>query len=148
MCIPPKNSQIKCSLFNPFIHSTISKQFTIIHSGGLDCCKPHTVSSMIWIIWIIATSSSNTYFLSTIVYIELLACLPKSVYNSPKHDFRIQYFARNAHCLKITQHVALEFWHLPPIFVLLKLTCLVTLFDCKLQVLKNSPKWTSFGIFN
>ena len=40
------------------------------------------------------------------------------------------------------------FWHFPPIFVLLKLTCLVTLFDRKLQVFKNSPKWTIFGIFN
>ena len=28
------------------------------------------------------------------------------------------------------------------------MTCLVTLFDCKLQVFKNSPKWTIFGIFN
>ena len=27
------------------------------------------------------------------------------------------------------------------------LTCLVTLFDRKLQVFKNSPKWTIFGIF-
>ena len=42
----------------------------------------------------------------------------------------------------------LEFWHFPPIFVLLKLTCLVTLSDRKLQVFKNSPKWTIFGIFN
>ena len=41
-----------------------------------------------------------------------------------------------------------ECWHFPPIFVLLKLTCLVTLFDRKLQVFKNSPKWTIFGIFN
>ena len=40
-----------------------------------------------------------------------------------------------------------EFWHFPHIFVLLKLTCLVTLFDRKLQVFKNSPKWTIFGIF-
>ena len=40
------------------------------------------------------------------------------------------------------------FWHFPPIFVLLILTCLVTLFDRKLQVFKNSPKWTIFGIFN
>ena len=47
-----------------------------------------------------------------------------------------------AHCLKITQNVAFEFltfWHFPPIFGLLKLTCLVTLFDRKLQVFKNSP---------
>ena len=28
------------------------------------------------------------------------------------------------------------------------LSCLVTLFDRKLQVFKNSPKWTIFGIFN
>ena len=31
------------------------------------------------------------------------------------------------------------FWHFLPIFVLLKLTCLVTLFDRKLQAFKNSP---------
>ena len=35
----------------------------------------------------------------------------------------------------------------PPISDLLKLTCLVTLFDRKLQVFKNSPKLTVFGIF-
>ena len=35
-----------------------------------------------------------------------------------------------------------------PIFVLLKLTRLVTLFDRKFQVFKNSPKLTIFGIFN
>ena len=40
--------------------------------------------------------------------------------------------------LEITQNVAFEFWHFPPIFVLLKLTYLVTLFDRKLQVFKNS----------
>ena len=32
-------------------------------------------------------------------------------------------------------------------FVLLKLTCLVTLFDRKLQFFKNSPNWTIFDIF-
>ena len=41
-----------------------------------------------------------------------------------------------------------EFWHFPPIFVLLKVTCLVTLFDRKLQIFKNSPKWTIFVIFS
>ena len=48
------------------------------------------------------------------------------------------------HCLKITQNVAFEFltfWQFPQIFVLLKLTCLVTLFDRKLHVFKNSPNW-------
>ena len=52
------------------------------------------------------------------------------------------------HGFKITQNVAFELWHFPPIFVPLKLTCLVTLFDRKRQVFKNSPKWTIFGIFN
>ena len=41
-----------------------------------------------------------------------------------------------------------QFWHFSSIFVQLELTSLVTLFDCKLQVLKNSPKWIIFGIFN
>ena len=39
-----------------------------------------------------------------------------------------------------------QFWHFPPIFVLLKVTCLVILFDRKLQIFKNSPKWTIFGL--
>ena len=30
-----------------------------------------------------------------------------------------------------------QFWHFPPIFVLLQLTCLVTLFDRKLEVFNN-----------
>ena len=53
-----------------------------------------------------------------------------------------------AHCLKITQSVAFEFWHFPPIFVLLIVTSLVILFDRKLQIFKNSSKWTNFGIFD
>ena len=34
-----------------------------------------------------------------------------------------------------------QFGHFPSIFILLKLTCLVTLFDRKLDVFKNSPNW-------
>ena len=33
-------------------------------------------------------------------------------------------------------------------FCHIKITCLVTMFDCKLQVFKYSPKWIIFGIFN
>ena len=36
-------------------------------------------------------------------------------------------------------------WHFSSIFVLLKLTCLVTLFDRKFQVFKKSPKFTIFN---
>ena len=45
-------------------------------------------------------------------------------------------------------HLNFSILAFPPVFVLLKLTCLVTLFDRKLQVFKNSPNWTIFGIFN
>ena len=54
--------------------------------------------------------------------------------------------AQGAHCLKITKNVAFKIFDIlafQPIFVLLKLTCLVTLFDCKLI-----PKLAIFGIFN
>ena len=50
----------------------------------------------------------------------------------------------NTYFLKITQNVVfelLQFWHFSPIFVLIKITCLVT------QVFRNSPKLTIFGIF-
>ena len=40
-----------------------------------------------------------------------------------------------------------QFWHFPPIFVLLTLTCLVTLFDRKLQIFKTSPKIDHFWHF-
>ena len=48
---------------------------------------------------------------------------------------------------KLLSH--LNFWILafPPIFVLLKVTCLVTLSDRKLHIFKNSSTWTIFGIF-
>ena len=52
------------------------------------------------------------------------------------------------HRFTVFKNVAFEFWHFPPIFVLLKLTCLITLFDRKLQVFKTSPKLTIFGILN
>ena len=57
----------------------------------------------------------------------------------------------NFSILKIYKNFAVElfnFWHFPPIFVLLKMTYLVTLFDPKLKVFKNSSKWTIFGIFD
>ena len=78
----------------------------------------------------------------------------KKQYRTKKTERKLQHTsslskcAPNTQCLKITQNVAFEFWHFPPIFVLLKLTCLVTLYDRKLQVFKNSPKWIIFGIFN
>ena len=45
------------------------------------------------------------------------------------------------------QKIAFEFWHFIPIFVLLKDTCLVSLFGCKFQVFKKLTKIDYFGIF-
>ena len=81
--------------------------------------------------------------------------LNKTCFSLRRKDFCASHFGvktlgvqTTPHCLKITQNAAFEFWHYPPIFVLLKVTCLVTLFERKLQVFKNSPKFTIFGIFN
>ena len=41
-----------------------------------------------------------------------------------------------------------EFGHFPPICVLLKVNCLITLFDRNLQVFKKAPKLTIFGVLN
>ena len=65
-----------------------------------------------------------------------------------KHSVEVLHAHHMSQCLKIIQNVAFdifEFWHF---LVILKLTCLVTLFDRKLQVFKNWPKSTNFGIFN
>ena len=53
--------------------------------------------------------------------------------------FCTRFFSLPPHCLKFTQNVAFDFfkfWHFQPIFVLLKLTCLVTLFDRKRHLFK------------
>ena len=56
--------------------------------------------------------------------------------------FFLDYYWRNRSYTVFENHPKcriwiFQFWHFPPIFVLLKLTCLVTLFHRKLQVFKN-----------
>ena len=51
------------------------------------------------------------------------------------------------HCLKTTQNIAFDFSNFPPFFVLLKVTCLVTLFGRKLQVFKKLVKMGYFLIY-
>ena len=75
--------------------------------------------------------------IGSIIHINVIP----TIFNLQKHFFKIQ---DQMHSVWKSPKMS----HFPPIFVLLKLTCLVTLFDCKLQVFKNSPKWTIFGIFN
>ena len=67
----------------------------------------------------------------------------------------LMYKNRTSFTIKHTVWKLLKMSHLiflilafSPIFVLFKLTCLVTLFDRKLQVFKKLPKLTIFGIFN
>ena len=61
-------------------------------------------------------------------------------------EFRMKENLELAPCLKIPQNVAFEFF--PSIFVLLKVTCLVTLFDRKFQVFKNSSSWPFLAFLN
>ena len=51
--------------------------------------------------------------------------------------FLMKRVSKQITLFKKYSNVAFEFWHFPPGFVLLKLTCLVTLFDRKLHVFKN-----------
>ena len=54
-----------------------------------------------------------------------------------------QLFYHFSQYLKIAQNFGIS-----PNFVPLKVTCLVKLFHRKLQVFKNLPKWTIFGLFH
>ena len=57
----------------------------------------------------------------------------------------------HSHFTLFTQNVVFkifQFCQFPPIFVLLKLTCPVKLFDSKLQVFQNSLNWTIFWAFS
>ena len=67
--------------------------------------------------------------------------------------FNSGFLARKINDTMIENHPKCPIWvfqfcHFPLILVLLKVNCLVTLFDLKYQVFKNSPKVTIFGIFN
>ena len=53
-------------------------------------------------------------------------------------------FLTLSHCLKITQNVAFQFWQFTPIFVLLKLTCLVTLIDLQASGFQKLAKMDNF----
>ena len=71
------------------------------------------------------------------------------------HDMKLQCvinFFFFFHCNTMFENhikcriIIFQFWHFPLIFALLKVTCLVTVFDRKLQLL-NSPKLAIFGVF-
>ena len=78
---------------------------------------------------------------------------PKSVAKSTKIVYLVQcamIMNTFSHCLKITQNVALDFFLIlafSTFFVLLKLTCLVTLFDRKLQGFLKTRQNGSFLAF-
>ena len=102
------------------------------------------------------------------IVVSKQVCVDKYQFSFSIFTKSVAKFTKTAECIKFTKFKLdffctlstlfenyskcriwiLAFWHFSPIFVLLKLTCLVTLFDPKLQVFKNSPKWTIFGIFN
>ena len=92
-------------------------------------------------------SSQGISFNETAFSPRLIFCTQEVAKKSPSTFFckNLQYSSKKGlqkvekYCLKIIQNVAFEFfefWYFPPISVLLKLTSLVTLFDCQLQVFK------------
>ena len=67
--------------------------------------------------------------------------------------WRLSLFLTYTHYTVFENHPKCPIWILAFLafstnFVVLKVTCLVPLFDHYLQVLKNSQIWTIFGIFN
>ena len=77
------------------------------------------------------------------VFVNLQKCLLFSYGNFVKWDIsKDTVFENQSKC-----HIRdFQFWHFPPIYVLSKLTCLVTLFDHK-QFFKNSPNWQVLVFF-
>ena len=75
------------------------------------------------------------------IFLFVLLLIKDPLLHWKKMDMnRIYVISCNSYCLKITENVAFEvfqFLHFPPIFALLKLICLVTLFDRKIQAFKN-----------
>ena len=76
----------------------------------------------------------------------LTICLAKRVQDNLKELWKMELADNVAvntqyisHCLKISQKIAFGFWNFALIFVVIKVTCLVTLFDRKQQVFKKSP---------
>ena len=89
----------------------------------------------------------------------LLRLLKKIAVSQSFHNFSLTVRGEKLSKSNLIQHTLFQnyskcliwifgFWHFPPTFVPLKLTCLVTLFDRKLQFFKNSPNCSIFGILN
>ena len=62
--------------------------------------------------------------------------------NTLQNSFQFVYTKPHRYLDLCRTHVLLELWHIPPIFVQIKLECLVILFDRKLQLA------IFFSIFN
>ena len=77
--------------------------------------------------------------ISKIQFLSKKYILTKSVKFHPPHSA--------CKLLKMS-HLNFSIWHFPPIFFLIKVTCLVTLFDRSFRFSKSSPKCTIFGISN
>ena len=141
----------KCLPICQGIHPLL--QHTVRYVKASLCCHPDMSSSFLWCI-VLGADGQKSF--STERWYASQDKTEKSnswarVFSFLKAIFCFYiYTLWMPHCLKITQIVAFQFfqfWHFPPIFVLLKVTCLVTLFDRKLQVVKNWSKWINFGIF-
>ena len=77
----------------------------------------------------ISTHFGKTLTLSTLTSLQIWTNCSKSSFFVQKFNFDFHTVFENHPKCRIW---IFEFWHFPPIFDLLKLTCLVTLFDRKL----------------
>ena len=94
---------------------------------------PFFFSDNIWTLF-----CPSHYDVSTVVENHQISRIIK--FSKNRQNWPFLAFLMNFCPLKMSQF-QLSFWHFLLMFVLLKLTCLVTLFDLKLQVSKNRQFW-------
>ena len=132
---PSKNSILMKLLMVPYLilrkrfgqHSQVQKIEKISISGFLDDIFVERENRQKIASWIFITGVLVIFWI-TIFKKKIMILISKSVLNWST------LFENYSKC-------RIWFLNFPPIFVLLKLACLVTLFDRKLQVFRNLPNW-------
>ena len=140
--IPWADQHRGCELKEPFRHQLFPKLSLSLFSWltTMKKFKP-TIIILTYIAFLVRIATSNSRNESLIFPLRIPSVI-KEFYQEKEGISTV--FENHPKC----RIWIFDFWYFLPIFVLLKLTCLVTLFDRKLQVFKNSPKWTIFGLFN
>ena len=132
--MPPKRPLVKCAWINIFWGNPMVEVPGTIQDQDPKSLRCTTNSPKIWLVNS-AFSSGDTW--PAIIGVRKKA-FKKAAFKRPllKDYLQSTLFENYSKCLIWIY----EFWHFPPIFVLVKLTCLATLFDRNLHFFKNSPK--------